>query len=152
MKESYHMNECIMSLEWDMSENTFYVCADALNGQSIEIIEWVVSHEWMSHVTEWMDHVTWMWHVSEHLLRVHRCTEWAEHLHHWWVMSHEWMGHVTGMWHVWEHLLCVNSCTDWAEHLHHWWVMSHEWVSHVTWMNVSCHLNVTCLRTPSMCA
>jgi len=75
MSESRHMNECFVSLECDMSENTFYVCIGALNGRSIYIIDesrhtndLVMSHEWMGHVAG-------MWHVWEHLLCVHRCTE-----------------------------------------------------------------------------
>ena len=96
---SHHSFMCVTPL--------IHVCHTTHSSESL--IEWVMLHEWTSHVTLMNEscytHEYAVWHDS--FKRVVNC-----------------MGHITHM---------NESCYTYE------WVMSHIWMSHVTHMNESCH-------------
>jgi len=110
--------------EWVMSRTHTYVLF------WLSVIQWVMSHVWMIHVT----------HVDE---LCHTCE---------WFMSHIWMSHVLRMHescHAHTHMsdsdlfaICksVSHVTHMNESCHTCeWVTSHVWISHVARTDESCH-------------
>jgi len=152
VNESCHTDELVMSpmrhvtwmdtlwhtYELFMSHISEYTCmqiaktAPVIMDESYHKYEWIMSHEWRSHVTHTneachpngylMSHA-WMSRVTQ--IDIHRRADcWDSSDHNEWVVSHIWMSHVTQM---------NKSCHTYE------WGMSHRLICYVTHMNELCH-------------
>jgi len=99
----------------------------------VTIYEWVMSHEWMSHITRMNKSCHIYGWVMAHIWTSH-ATRMEKSCHTYeWIMSHVGMSHVT---------LLNESCHTYE------WVMSHMWINHIICMNESHHAYERVIHTP----